>query len=304
MNLPDETAAPAPRVSIVIPARDSEATLGDTLRALGPQLPAGAAELIVVDNGSTDATAAVARDAGATVIEEPTPGPAAARNAGLRAARGDIIAHVDADTVPSSRWLAAIAAPFADPTVVLVAGRNVSYPPQTAAERYIAASGLIESERAVTRPHLPFAPSMNMAVRRDAALGIGGWSEDLATGEDVDFSFRLCRDAGCAIAYAPAAIVLHRNRSTDDGLRRQARTYGEGAAALYRKYPDEIGFTSRILATLAGQLALRGVRPAWLRVARLRGGSSEEELEFARYHRTWTWSYWGGFALRYWRAGS
>ena len=261
-------------------------------------------ELIVVDNGSTDATAAVAREAGATVIEESTPGPAAARNAGLRLARGDVIAHVDADTVPSSRWLASIAAPFADPAVVLVAGRNVSYPPQTAAERYIAASGLIESERAVTRPHFPFAPSMNMAVRRDAALGIGGWSEDLTTGEDVDFSFRLCRDAGCAISYAPAAIVLHRNRATDEGLRRQAWTYGEGAAALYRKYPDEIGFTARIVTTLAGQLALRGVRPAWLRVARLRGGSSEEELEFARYHRTWTWAYWGGFAGRYWRPGS
>ena len=243
-------------------------------------------------------------DAGATVIEEPTPGPAAARNAGLRAAVGDIIAHVDADTVPSSRWLAAIVAPFADPTVVLVAGRNVSYPPQTAAERYIAASGLIESERAVTRPHLPFAPSMNMAVRRDAALVIGGWSEDLATGEDVDFSFRLCQDAGCAIRTHPRRSCC---TGTVDrrGLRRQAWTYGEGAAALYRKYPDEIGFTSRILATLAGQLALRGVRPAWLRVARLRGGSSEEELEFARYHRTWTWSYWGGFGvLRYWRAGS
>ncbi len=96
--------------------------------------------------------------------------------------------------------------------------------------------------------------------------------------------------------------MLHRNRATDEAFRRQAWTYGQGAAELYRKYPDEIGWTPRILATLAGQLTARGTRPYWLRGRGWESRCSEEELEFARYHRTWTWAYWRGFAGRYWRA--
>jgi glycosyltransferase involved in cell wall biosynthesis len=292
-----------PTVSIVIPARNSADTVGDTLRALDRQIGPGALEVIVVDNGSTDGTTDVARAFGATVLEEPTPGPSAARNRGLHHASGDIVAHVDADTVPTRQWLGAIASPFDDPDVLLVAGRNISYPPRTAAERYVAASGLIETERAVSRPVFPFSPSMNMAVRRDAALGIGGWSEDLRTGEDVDFSFRLRRARGCTIEYAADAIVFHRNRNDDDALRRQAWTYGEGAASLYRKYPEEVGWSARMLAVLVGQLATRAARPPLLALARRAGIGSAEELEFARYHWLWTWAFWRGFASRYWGAG-
>jgi glycosyltransferase involved in cell wall biosynthesis len=300
VDTPRRSPEPAPSVSVVIPALDSADTVGDTLRALDRQSGASALEVIVVDNGSSDGTADVARAFGATVLEEPTPGPSAARNRGLRHARGDIVAHVDADTVPTRQWLEAIVSPFADPGVLLVAGRNISYPPSTAAERYVAASGLIESERAVHRPKFPFSPSMNMAVRRDAALDIGGWSEDLRTGEDVDFSFRLRRARGCAIEYAADAIVLHRNRNDDDALRRQAWTYGEGAASLYRKYPEESAWNARTVAVLAGQLVTRAARPPLLTMARRAGFGSDEELEFARYHWLWTWAFWRGFASRYW----
>jgi glycosyltransferase involved in cell wall biosynthesis len=288
-------------VSIVIPARNSAETLGDTLVALGRQSGANAVEVIVVDNGSTDGTASVARSRGATILTEATPGPSAARNCGLRRARSEIVAHLDADTVPSRRWLRAITEPFHDPSVVLVAGRNLSYPPQTAAERYIAASGLIEAERAVHRLRFPFAPSMNMAVRRSAAVEVGGWAEELPTGEDVDFSFRICRAHRCGITYARDAVVLHRNRASDEALRRQAWTYGEGAAALYRKYPEEIGWNVGMLATLLGQLVHRAVRPYALGMWRVAGRASDEELEFAQYHRLWTWAFWCGFTHRYWR---
>jgi GT2 family glycosyltransferase len=187
--------------------------------------------------------------------------------------------------------------------VVLVAGRNVSYPPRTAPERYIAASGLIEADRAVSREQFPFAPSMNMAVRRQVALDVGGWAEDLVTGEDVDFSHRVRRASGCDISYAADAVVLHRNRSSDAALRRQAHTYGAGAAALYRKYPDEISWTPRIAAALAGQLVVRGVVPWAKQAACVVGRASDDDVEFARYHRLWTWAYWRGFFGRYWRGG-
>src|SRR5207244_5260834 len=112
--------------------------------------------------------------------------------------------------------------------------------PTTPAERYVAASGLIDAERAVHREPFPFAPSMNMAVRRDAALAVGGWAADMPTGEDVDFSFRVLRHHGNGISYRPGAVLFHRNRPTAERLRRQAWTYGEGAADLYLRYPEVV----------------------------------------------------------------
>jgi glycosyltransferase involved in cell wall biosynthesis len=90
-------------VSVVIPAYNAAHTIGGTLKALQAQSDAPEFETIVVDNASTDDTAHVARQCGATVLYEQRRGPAAARNCGLRHASGEIIAHLDADTVPSRR---------------------------------------------------------------------------------------------------------------------------------------------------------------------------------------------------------
>ena len=282
VDTPRRSPEPAPSVSVVIPALDSADTVGDTLRALDRQSGASALEVIVVDNGSSDGTADVARAFGATVLEEPTPGPSAARNRGLRHARGDIVAHVDADTVPTRQWLEAIVSPFADPGVLLVAGRNISYPPSTAAERYVAASGLIESERAVHRPKFPFSPSMNMAVRRDAALDIGGWSEDLRTGEDVDFSFRLRR---APVARSSTPPTRSSCTGTATTTTRCAGRPGPTVRARPRctaSTPRNRRGTRRTVAVLAGQLVTRAARPPLLTLARRAGFGSDEELEFAR----------------------
>jgi GT2 family glycosyltransferase len=151
-----------------------------------------------------------------------------------------VIAHLDADTLPSRRWLAEIVTPFEDPQVIIVAGRTVCYPQDTAAGRYVAASGLYETERAINREPFPFAPSLNMAVRRSAALAVGGWAADMMTGEDVDFSHRVLRAFPSRIAYQPKAVLFHNTRASAEELRRQAWTYGEGAADIYLRYPEVV----------------------------------------------------------------
>lgn len=291
-------------VSVVIPVWNGEATIGDLLGALRTQrdLPE-ATEVIVVDNGSADATRDIVRESGVRLLEEPVRGPAAARNCGLRHARGEVVAHLDADTLPTRRWLAELVAPFTDPAVRLVAGRTLAYRPRTGAERYVVASGLMDAERALRREPFPFAPSLNMAVRRDAALAIGGWAEDLPTGEDVDFSHRLTRAFGGEIAFAPAAVAFHRNRPSDEQLRRQARTYGEGAARLYLRYPEVVRWDARKSIVLATRLAGRTLHPSVLRVGRTVGLVSDDRLEFARYHRLWSGAFWRGFAAVYRRGG-
>jgi glycosyltransferase involved in cell wall biosynthesis len=241
-------------VSVVIPAYNAADTIAGTLRALQAQVDAPPFDVIVVDNASTDDTARVARDCGATVLQELVRGPAAARNCGLYHATGSIVAHLDADTVPSRRWLAEICAPFAFGEV-LVAGNTLCYPPQTAAERYAQSIGLYSAQRTIARQEFPFAPSLNMAVRRESALAIGGWNTQLKTCEDVDFSHRLLKRGAKRIYYCEKAVIYHRARCDLQSLRRQASGYGEGAAELYRLYPDEVRWDAR--KTSESSIAIR-----------------------------------------------
>lgn len=285
-------------VSIVIPAYNAERLLPETLRALQGQSGCVALETIVVDNNSTDETAAVARSFGATVLLERKRGPAAARNCGLNAARGEIVAHCDADTVPSRRWLAELVKLFDDPAVVIAAGNTLCYPPETGAERYVQAIGLYDASLAAARDPFPFAPSLNLAVRADAARSVNGWNSDLITGEDVDFSHRLLTAYGTRVAYAPRAVLYHHARASDADLRRQARSYGAGVADLYDLYPREVDWNAAKTLHLLGTLTSRPVRAAIAQTAARFGKLDPARAEFLKYQDLWTRCFWYGFCER------
>lgn len=113
----------SPRVSVVVPALNEALFLPDCLKALALQEYVGEFEVIVVDNGSTDATAAIARDHGAVVVTEMRPGVCAARQRGTEVAAGEIVVSTDADTIVGPHWLSRITATFdANPACVSVAG--------------------------------------------------------------------------------------------------------------------------------------------------------------------------------------
>jgi glycosyltransferase involved in cell wall biosynthesis len=287
-------------VSVVIPVLNGAHTIGDTLRSLARQVPLrGFCETIVVDNGSTDGTLELVEELGVRLLHATTRGAAAARNAGLRAARGDIVVCCDADTILTRRWLVEMTAAFDDAAVTLAAGRIVCYPPKTGAERYLATSGVYDVERAVCRPWFPLAPSGNMAVRRTAALAVGGFDEAMLSAEDADFCYRvLCAYPG-EIAYRADAMLFHRSRPTAAELRRQAWVYGEGVARLYRRYPDILPWDLRRVLLLAARTAGRGVLPPLLAAGRLMRIVPNEKVEFAVYHRLWTWWFWCGFLRLY-----
>ncbi|WP_324650577.1 glycosyltransferase family A protein [Georgenia sp. H159] len=101
-------------MSVVIPARDDAPALDRCLRALARQTLAPL-EVVVVDNGSTDETADVARRHGARVVTEPRVGIPMAAAAGYDAARGEVIARLDADSVPTARWVERVATVLAEP---------------------------------------------------------------------------------------------------------------------------------------------------------------------------------------------
>ena len=120
-------ATRSPSYSVIVPAYQAAGTIGLCLEGLEAQtVPREAYEIIVVDDGSADDTAEIARRAGAQVIVQSNAGPAAARNRGAAAARGALLLFTDADCAPVPGWIAALAAPFSDERVAGAKGAYLS----------------------------------------------------------------------------------------------------------------------------------------------------------------------------------
>lgn len=286
--------------TVIVPVRNGASTLGDTLAALDSQLAIPSqTEIIVVDNGSSDTTCDIARRHPVTLLEESIRGVSAARNRGLREGTGEVVAVLDADTVPSRRWLSEIIQPFTDPEVLIVAGETKSYPPETPAERYADASSLHGTGLTTQLRPFPFAEGMNMAVRRSAALEIGGWSEEMLKSDDIDFSYRLLQRFQTQIVYQPSAVLLHRHRTDDDSLWDQAWGYGQGAAHMYLRYPDVVSWDIGKASRVKSVRATRSAAAFGLTAASLLHRGWRHRASIARYHSGWTRWFWRGFRSYY-----
>lgn len=283
-------------VSVVIPVLNGAQTIGDTLIGLMNQAACECeSQIIVVDNGSTDGTRAIVQKFPVSLLCEPKRGAAAARNRGLYSSHADIIAYLDADTLPTRQWLQEIVAPFAKSYVHLVAGRLVGYRPETLAERYYSNLILDAPHNDYAEDDFPFVSSGNMAVRRSAALGIGGWDEQFLIGEDVDFSHRLMENCRTLIYHQRTAVVFLRTYRTMTELQQQAFRYGQGRAKVWLRYPEHAPWNRWRQLRMVGGLAVIGVWPLVARMARWVGYASEEDVEFAECHRAWSWWHWRGF---------
>ena len=211
---------PVMLTSVVIPAYNEEQYLGHCLAALARQTcPADRFEVIVVDNGSTDATAEIARRyGGVRVIAEPRKGVAHARQAGFATARGAIIASTDADTVVPPFWVERIMEHFrADPALGAVYG-PVHWPDGRPMEqllvRYPVTWGLWASNR--VRHSLWWGS--NFAVRREVFWEAGGFPVrwGAGSGEDTEIARRVRRIA--PVRFDPRLIVYASSRRVREGL--------------------------------------------------------------------------------------
>ena len=209
-------------VSVVVPAYNEERHLPLCLRALAAQTLTPH-ELIVVDDGSTDGTAAVAEGAGATVIRHPHRGPARARNIGAMAATGRILAFVDADIECSRHYLDRLVRP------IIVGGAIGTF----SKEIYI---GNLENRwalayariRRLATPRLlpeshPEESANYRAVLRERFLAVGGYAE-VGYGEDMTLAPKL----GTLAVAAPGAICWHYNPDSLGEIFENARWIGRG----------------------------------------------------------------------------
>ena len=206
----------APQLSVVVPAYNEELCLGRCLEAMSRQTcPAERFEVIVVDNGSTDATAEIARHYGARVLAEPRKGVARARQTGFEAARAKIIASTDADGMVCPTWVAGILSHFrADPDLGGVYG-PVYWPDGRLLERMLLrypATWVLWSSNRVGRT---LWWGSNFAVRREVFHAAGGFPTDWRSCEDTDLSLRISRIA--RIRYDPAMVVRASPRRAREG---------------------------------------------------------------------------------------
>jgi len=224
----------APITTVVIPVRDEERRLPGCLDALSVQEGAPSFEVIVVDNGSTDATRVVAsrHPIHARVLEEHARGPYAARNAGIGAARGELIALTDADCHASPKWLSAGVAALkggADLVGGAIKQRATSVQPNMW-ERYDRATYLRQRDFI---EHECFAATANLFVRREVFERVGPFRPELVASGDLEFGQRATK-AGYVLVFSPDAEVSHEPRTTLRDTWKLHRKLGSGFGELAR----------------------------------------------------------------------
>ena len=284
--------APADRVdlSVVIPARNAAVTIGATLESLARQRFDGNWEVVVVDNASTDETAAVTESfAGRlpsvrVVDASERRGIPYARNRGVAAARGRLIAFCDADDEVSESWLTGIVEGLERYGAVATRKEHDRLNESWVRDSREAptASGMHENWYP---PYLPHSGTGGMGIRRELHEAIGGFDESYRSCEDNDYCFRI-QLRGVEIGTVQNALYSYRFKDTVGSIFRQAYWYSEQNARVQRMYRHTAPVSTRrwtwliknwpgLLGALQSVATRRGrARFAWVlgwELGRLRG---------------------------------
>lgn len=254
-----------PRVTVVVPVYNRARRIGPCLESLCRlDYPPEKIEIIVVDDASTDETPAVVRQYAVKLIVLPNNrGQSAARNRGVRVARGDIIAFIDSDCIAEPLWLQQLAPYLQQSRFSLVGGFVDAVYRKSNFDRYeTVCSPLNMGTQTVIgggSRSVFYVPTCNMLVRKDAYLRVGGLDERLRVGEDVDLCWRLMA-AGCEMIYVPRGKVRHKHRNRLWQSLKRRYDYGSSEAVLYDRFRHA---AKRLpwqpvgaMAGLAGALAL------------------------------------------------
>ena len=230
--------------SVVVPVYNRVELLRRCLASLVSQTyPSSSFEIIVVDDGSTEDVATVAREAIGdwtgyfTVLHKINGGPASARNTGIRAAKGDIIAFTDSDCEADPDWLDEVVGMLQKDGADGVGGPITNVMPPSWIARYLTCVKFYRHR--VRNGKVDYLLTANVAFRRAALLAAGGFREDPGVwSEDADLSFRLIQ-AGHRLLLAPGGIVRHYGAPISlSGWAKELYRYGKGNAILSRSWSN------------------------------------------------------------------
>jgi len=278
-------------ISVVMPVYNGADALDEQLAALASQDYAGPWELVVADNGSDDASVALATEWGERlpslrVVDASTRrGCAAARNIGAELAAGSVLVFCDQDDIVQPGWLAAMASALQ--THELVVGCN-EFATLNPMEPHAGAVSAKEPDRRGDQyGFLPFGMSCNLGIHRRTLEAFDGFDEAVSGADDVDLCWRV-QLGGHPMLLEPGAVVAKRRRTTTGGVWRQHFDFGGRDVLLYRKFarqgmPRRLRWAGRRYAWLVvhvGDLARPLRRRSWVRVAAAQAGRLVGSLRF------------------------
>jgi len=240
-----------PSISVVICAHNAAETLGECLEHTCA-LDYPAFEVIVVDDGSSDETVEIARRHRVRLLQIDHGGLSVARNEGYGAARGELVAYLDADAYPSPEWLYYLALGLDGPNVAGVGGPNVPPLDDPTGAHVVARSpgGPVHVLTADDRAE--HVPGCNMAFWRPVLSEVAGFDPVYtAAGDDVDLCWKVL-DRGYEIGFHPAAVVWHHRRPSLRAYLRQQYSYGRSEALVEARHPDR--FTAAGTARWRGRI--------------------------------------------------
>ena len=173
-----------------------------------------------------------------------------ARNTGLAAATGEIVAYLDDDAYPDSHWLKYLAATFLSTSHTGVGGPNLVPLDDPAVAQCVGNAPGGPTHVLLTDSEAEHIPGCNMAFRKSGLSAIGGFDAQFRrAGDDVDVCWRI-QNMGWTIGFSPAALVWHHRRASIGAYLKQQKSYGQAEALLQRKWPEKFN--------IAGQMEWHG----------------------------------------------
>ena len=225
-----------PKVSVVVCSYNGAATLRGCLEAL-QKVDYPDFEVMVVDDGSKDSTQSIVAEFPLVKnILQPNRGLSVARNVGMQAATGEIIAYTDSDCMPDSDWLYFLVSTLLHSSYAAVGGPNLNPPAQGPIPAAVAACPGAPTHVLLSDTEAEHIPGCNMAYWKSVLEEIGGFDPEFRTaGDDVDLCWRLMQ-VGHRVGFSPSALVWHHRRFTMQAYFRQQKGYGEAEAMLRFKH--------------------------------------------------------------------
>jgi GT2 family glycosyltransferase len=258
-----------PRISVIVCSYNGARTIRNCFEGL-VKLEYPNYEVIVVDDGSVDETAAIAQRYNFRLIRTENRGLSNARNTGLHAALGEIVAYIDDDAYPDPHWLTYLAIMFETTDYAGIGGPNLAPADDGPVADCVANAPGGPIHVLLNDCEAEHIPGCNMAFRRTILLSIDGFDPQFRTaGDDVDVCWRL-QQHGWKLGFSPAAMVWHHRRSSVRTYWKQQSGYGKAESLLEKKWPHKYNKVGHL--TWGGRVYGKGVPLILGRVSRIYHG--------------------------------